>query len=192
MLYADPDERGRYAVWQNINAPGYFPTGTSTNVFMVTAVDDFARRNERLSDSEIQAEVMKVLREVYGDDISEPVDIVVPRWEADPFFRGSYSNWPLGSLDQHHENLRKPLGGGRLHFSGEAMSVDSFGYVQGAWDEGLATAALVAKCLLHNDCPATEVYEALLTCPQQETTLTRRERKKSGGRSPARRHGHLV
>lgn len=158
---------------------------------MVTAIDNLARRNEELSDEEIQEETFAVLQEIYGPDIPSPADILVPRWSLDPLYRGSYSNWPLGALDQHHENLRKPVGSGKLHFSGEAMSEEYFGYVQGAWDEGLKTAAVIGACLNDSDCPATEVYEALTTCEQAETQLRKRDGKptKRKGGMARRRHG---
>lgn len=191
-MYADPDKRGRYVVWQNVNAPGYFPQGTSNNVIMVTATGDFGRRNELLSDGEIIEETLGVLREMYGADVPAPLDIVVPRWTVDPLFRGSYSNWPLGALDQHHSNLGQPLGGGEswLYFSGEATSAEAFGYVQGAWDQGLKAADAIAACLA-GDCPDATVYEAVTTCEQTETTFTRRSvgRRTRGG--APRRHAIL-
>jgi polyamine oxidase len=164
---------------------------------MVTAIDTFAKRNEELSDGEIQQETFAVLQEIYGPSIPPPVDILVPRWSQDPLFRGSYSNWPLGALDQHHENLRMPIGSGagqsaQLHFSGEAMSEEYFGYVQGAWDEGLNTAAVIGGCLRDNDCRGPEVYEALTTCEQAETLLRKRDgkaRKRKGGMARRRHSG---
>lgn len=192
-MYADPDKRGRYTVWQNMNAPGYLPQGTEQNVIMVTTTGDFARRNEHLSDAEITDEVVAVLREMY-DDVPDPIDIVVPRWSIDPLYRGTYSNWPLGAFDQHHGNLGQSIGGGQswLHFSGEATSVEAFGYVQGAWEQGVLAADAVAACLGGN-CPNATVYEAVRTCEQQETTVMRRglgNKRPTRGGSP-RRHAVL-
>ncbi|CAK9780397.1 amine oxidase [Cutaneotrichosporon oleaginosum] len=193
IMYSDPDERGRYMVWQNINAPGYFPPGAN-NVLMVTATGAFGRRNEQMSDEEIVEEALVVLREMYGD-VPAPLDALVPRWTLDPLFRGSYSNWPLGALDQHHSNLGQPLGGAQswLHFSGEATSADSFGYVQGAWDQGIRTAEAIVACFA-GDCPDATVYEAVTTCEQDETTMSRRSVRGAGGRKRGgapRRHAIL-
>jgi polyamine oxidase len=176
MMYADPDQRGRYTVWQNINAPGFFPQGTTANLVMVTAIDDFARRNEKLTDDEVKKEVYQILKEMYGNDIPKPTDILVPRWTLDPLYRGTYSNWPIGATDQHHDNLGAPVGSGNtwLHFSGEAMSAELFGYVQGAWDEGLNAATTVAACL-GGKCPTVDVFEAVTTCAQTATEFTRRD-----------------
>lgn len=154
---------------------------------MVTAVDQLARTFELLPDEEIQASAMKVLREMFGDDIPDPDDIVVPRWNSDPLYRGSYSNWPLGVLDQHHENLRQPVGDGRIMFTGEAMSPDAFGYVQGAWTQGQETAQRIGQCLSGGDCPQAEVYETLKTCNQAATDETLLRSR--GVSRMAKRHG---
>lgn len=169
-MYADK-ERGRYTVWQNVNA--FFPANTTAQVIMVTAIDAFARRNEDEDDATIQAEAVDVLRKMYGADVPEPLDIVIPRWHSDPLFRGSYSNWPLGVLDEHHSNLGQPvvLGEARLHFAGEATSYEMFGYVNGAWDSGLRTAAAIAECVHGPKCPDAPVYETLKTCEQVAEAL---------------------
>jgi len=111
---------------------------------------------------------------MYGDDIPEPLDILIPRWDQDPLFRGSYSNWPLGELDQNHDNLRQPVGENKVFFTGEAYSKEMFGYVQGAWEEGKQTGAKIASCLKGNGCPNGFAFESIKTCSQQQTSLKRR------------------
>lgn len=137
---------------------------------MVTAVDALAREFENLSDDDIVEQAMVVLREMYGSSIPPPTSVVVPRWTLDPLYRGSYSNWPIGVLDQHHSNLRQPVGQDRVWFTGEAMSEEAFGYVQGAWNEGKATAQSVGSCLTAGECLGARVYPALKTCEQEVAT----------------------
>lgn len=176
-------------------SPSRSPQNTTQNLIMVTAIDDFARRNELLSDDEIKDEVFQVLQDMYGYNIPKPTDILVPRWTLDPLYRGSYSNWPIGALDQHHENLGQPVGHGKtwLHFTGEAMSEEMFGYVQGAWDEGLNTAGEVAECLA-GKCPKDVVYEALKLCTQKSSTISKRHGGEGlqGKRMQARRGGRAT
>jgi polyamine oxidase len=178
-MYVDPNEQGRYQVWQNVNAPGYFPTGTKQNVIMVTAIDKFARRNEMLSDEQIKKEVYAILQEMYGQNIPPIRDIAVPRWTIDPLYRGSYSNWPLGAVDEHHLNLGKPVGAMKswIHFTGEALSAEAFGYVQGAWDEAHKTANTIAQCL-SSKCPMVEIYESIKVCPQKPTQQFKRNARR--------------
>ena len=45
---------------------------------------------------EIQDEAMAVLRKLFGQNIPDPIDILVPILHNDPLFRGAYSTWPVG------------------------------------------------------------------------------------------------
>ncbi|KAI7871260.1 hypothetical protein BDF14DRAFT_1993399 [Spinellus fusiger] len=155
-LYADPVERGRYAVWQNLNAPGYLKGGPSTNVLFVTVTQEESYAVEAMTDAEVQAEIMEVLRSMYGPKIPEPTSILFPRWHSNPLFRGSYSNWPIGELSEHHANMKAPLQN-RLFFAGEAMSTNYFGFLQGAWFSGAETGDAVAQCI-KGRCPRSPYY----------------------------------
>lgn len=177
--YSDPEVRGRYPVWQNLNAPGFFNGSTEGYVMFNTHVDAEARRTGRLEDKDVQDEAMIKLREIYGNDIPEPLDILVPRWDQDPLFMGSYSNWPLGELDQHHWNLKQPVGGNKVYFTGESNSREMFGYVQGAWEDGKETAVRLAGCLKGTHCPASFVYDEIKTCQQAKALEQRRMAKRA-------------
>ncbi|KAI8075250.1 hypothetical protein BC940DRAFT_230456 [Gongronella butleri] len=157
-VYANPT-RGLHSVWQNMNAKGYFPTGTKDNVFMVTVTQDYSYHVESMTDEQVKAEVMAVLRKMYGNHIPEATDIVVPRWHSNPLFRGSYSNWPIGELDQHHVNMQAPLHN-RVFFAGEAMSKRYYGFLQGAWTTGAETASTINQCL-KKKCPKAFYYPKL-------------------------------
>jgi polyamine oxidase len=176
--YADPEVRGRYPVWQNLNAPGFFNGSSEGYVFFNTHVDAEARRVGRMEDADVIDEAMIKLREIYGDDIPEPLDILVPRWDQDPLFMGSYSNWPLGQLDQHHWNLKQPVGNNKVWFTGESNSREMFGYVQGAWEDGKETAVKVAGCLTGVNCPSSLVYEDIKTCTQASELELRKAKAK--------------
>ncbi|XP_066283771.1 uncharacterized protein [Branchiostoma lanceolatum] len=156
------ERRGYYTVWQNMESPGVFPEGT--NILLVTVVDDEARRVEAQSDEATQAEVMAVLRNMYGADIPDPTDILVPRWEQDPFFRGSYANWGVGIDDEELRKLQAPVAG-RLFFAGDGTG-PHFGYLHGAFFEGARVAGAIATCL--GGGPCEEGYQPPrrgCTCP---------------------------
>ncbi|KAI9033831.1 amine oxidase [Phycomyces nitens] len=155
-VYADPDRRGYYAAWQNLNAPGFLPKGTDTNIFFVTVTQEQSYTVESMEDSEVQAEIMEVLKKMYGNDIPEPTEIFIPRWHSNPLFRGSYSNWPIGELEEHHVNMRAPINN-RVFFAGEAMSEDYFGFLQGAWFSGAEVGDNVAQCI-KGRCPPAPYY----------------------------------
>ncbi|RDL37527.1 Amine oxidase [Venustampulla echinocandica] len=125
FLYADPIERGWYPVWQSLSAPGFIPR---SGIFFVTVVYAQSYRAEHQSDDATKAEVMAALRNMFGNDIPEPLDFMYPRWSIEPWAYGSYSNWPPGLSLETHQNLRANVE--RLWFAGEATSVEYFGFLQ--------------------------------------------------------------
>ncbi|KAF7727715.1 hypothetical protein EC973_007272 [Apophysomyces ossiformis] len=163
-VYASPkSETGsRYIVWQNLNAPGYL--GELEHMLMVTTTYKDSERIEHMTDSDIQREIVQVLRNMFGQDIPEPSAILVPRWHSNPLFRGSYSNWPIGAFEKHHQNLRAPLGEvPRLWFAGEATSEQQYGFLHGAWLEGISVAEKVAGCIIHK-CSVPSFDEYVTGC----------------------------
>ncbi|KAF9814640.1 hypothetical protein IEO21_05003 [Rhodonia placenta] len=147
-LYADTT-RGRYPVWQNMNLTNFFP---GSGVVFVTVTGEYSVRIEALSDEEVQAEVLEVLRAMYpGTTIPEPTAFYFPRWHSNPLFRGSYSNWPPSFFSGHHENLRATVEQ-RLWFAGEATSIKYFGFLHGAYYEGLDVATDLALCIQAGGC----------------------------------------
>ena len=98
---------------------------------------------EAQTDEAILASGMAVLRGIYRAGIPDPTTYVVTRWAADPFARGSYSYYRLGSSPTDRTNLQAPVGG-RLFFSGEHVSPAYFGTVAGAFLDGQRAASAVA------------------------------------------------
>ncbi|KAG0168652.1 hypothetical protein DFQ28_004578 [Apophysomyces sp. BC1034] len=158
-VYADPGRRGYFNAWQNLNAKGFYPKNTTTNIFFVTVTQDQSYDVESMTDKEVQDEIMVVLRSMYGDHVPEPTEFLFPRWHSNPLFRGTYSNWPIGELGQHHVNMKAPLNN-RLFFAGEAMHNEEFGFLQGAWLSGEETAANVAQCIKKR-CPRAEYFPVI-------------------------------
>ncbi|KAG2091616.1 hypothetical protein BD769DRAFT_1616260 [Suillus cothurnatus] len=142
-VYADK-ERGRYPIWQSLDHVKFFP---GSGLVFVTVTGDFSLRIESMQDSDVQEEVMEVLRAMYPNTaVPDPVAFHFKRWNADPLFRGSYSNWPPSFLPGHSENLRATVDK-RLWFAGEATSLKYFGFLHGAYFEGLDAGEGIAKCV---------------------------------------------
>jgi polyamine oxidase len=158
MLYADPDERGYFPVWQPLDTPGFFE---GSGILFATITGDQAYHAEHQTDEELQAEFVGVLRDMYGQDkVPEPVEFVFPRWTRDPLFRGTFTNWGAGVTVLQQENMRAPVGGeldseATLWFAGEHTSRKYFGYLHGAFWEGKLAAAHLADCVLRK-CIASE------------------------------------
>ena len=131
--------RGRYPFMQpvGIQYPG------SPNILTFTVVDSEAKRLSLLNPNKTKEEIMKVLREWYGNNISNATDILVPSWYNDPLYRGMYTNAHLGFTKANQINLGQPEG--NLYFSGEGTSISFNGYMHGGYCSGLTTADAILK-----------------------------------------------
>ncbi|KAL2634582.1 hypothetical protein R1flu_006061 [Riccia fluitans] len=144
FLYAD-DSRGYYPVWQHLEReyPG-------SNVIFVTVTDDESRRIEQQSNNETLAEIMDVLRSMFGPDVPEAEEILVPRWWSDRLYKGTFSNWPIGVTHHEFAQLQAPID--RLYFAGEHTSALYNGYIHGAYFSGIDAGKAVVKCLKKGKC----------------------------------------
>ncbi|XP_022770109.1 polyamine oxidase 1-like [Durio zibethinus] len=131
FIYAH-ERRGYYTFWQHMeNAyPG-------SNILVVTLTNGESKRVEAQSDEETLKEAMGVLRDMFGPDIPNATDILVPRWWNNRFQRGSYSNYPIISNNQVVNDIKAPVG--RIFFTGEHTSERFNGYVHGGYLAGIDT-----------------------------------------------------
>merc|ERR1712142_282208 len=147
IMYVDPHIRGKYQVWQNLEARGkYYPKGT--NILLCTVVGEFYDIVQTKSKEEELAELYTVLKDMYGDEAVMPEDILIPDWHTNPLFFGSYSNWPIGVSKTVYDNLDAPIG--RFYMAGEACM--SNGYLHGALQSGQKTAGDLFNCMMKNHC----------------------------------------
>ncbi|KAJ7949215.1 putative Polyamine oxidase [Quillaja saponaria] len=131
FIYAH-ERRGHYTFWQHMeNAyPG-------SNILVVTLTNGESKRVEAQSDEETLKEAMGVLRDMFGPNIPNANDILVPRWWNNRFQRGSYSNYPIISNNKVVHNIKAPVG--RIFFTGEHTSENFNGYVHGGYLAGIDT-----------------------------------------------------
>ncbi|KAG1722008.1 flavin-containing amine oxidoreductase-domain containing protein [Suillus lakei] len=157
-IYADK-ERGRYLIWQSLDHVNFFP---GSGLVFVTVTGDLSLRIEGMEDSDVQEEVMEVLGAMYPNTtVPDPVAFHFKRWHADSLFRGSYSNWPPSFVPGHSENLRA-LVDKRLWFAGEATSLKYFGFLHGAYFEGLNAGEEIAKCVEGPGCVGRQHLNSVL------------------------------
>ncbi|GKU88607.1 hypothetical protein SLEP1_g2850 [Rubroshorea leprosula] len=131
FIYAH-ERRGYFTFWQHMeNAyPG-------SNILVVTLTNEESKRVEAQPDAETLKEAMGVLRDMFGPDIPDAIDIIVPRWWNNRFQRGSYSNYPIISNDQVVQDMKAPVG--CIFFTGEHTSERFNGYVHGGYLAGIET-----------------------------------------------------
>ncbi|OJA10343.1 hypothetical protein AZE42_10647, partial [Rhizopogon vesiculosus] len=69
-IYADK-QRGRYPIWQSLDVVNFLP---GSGIVFVTVTGDFSLRIEGMEDSDVQNEVMEVLRAMYPNTtVPDPV-----------------------------------------------------------------------------------------------------------------------
>ncbi|MBV1777253.1 FAD-dependent oxidoreductase [Burkholderiaceae bacterium DAT-1] len=125
---------GRWAEWVSFVRPSGQPILLGFNAAA------FGKQIEAWSDKEIVDSAMAALRTMYGNNIPNPTDWSITRWNADPYSRGSYSCNVLGSTPQMRTDLASNVGG-RLFFAGEATEKQYFQTVHGAYQSGLRAAS---------------------------------------------------
>ncbi|KAI3874757.1 hypothetical protein MKW98_019330 [Papaver atlanticum] len=139
FIYAH-EKRGYYTIWQQLE--NEYP---GANCLLVTVTDDESRRIEQQPDSETKAEIMEVLRNMFGKNIPDATDILVPKWWSDRFYKGTFSNWPIGvtrlSTIRLGYVIHAPVG--RVYFIGEHTSEHYNGYVHGAYLAGIDSANIL-------------------------------------------------
>jgi len=145
VLFADPARRGYYAVWQDMESHGkFFPT--KSNILMVTLVQQDSRRVELQSKADTIAELQAALKRMYGPHIPEPLDILIPKWQSNEFFRGSWSNIAIGTTTKDFDSMQRPVG--NLYFAGEATDADYNGFVLGGYHSGEAVGKRILRDML--------------------------------------------
>ena len=120
------DDRGYY--------PVYIHDRHHPNIITVDVTRDLALDVEKQEPNKTQDEIMKILREMYGNNIPDPQHIVVSNWSNDPFFRGVWTAFDVGTPLDIIDELLSPVG--RLYFAGECLNRSHYGYTHGAYGSG--------------------------------------------------------
>ncbi|KAI3850669.1 hypothetical protein MKW98_030729 [Papaver atlanticum] len=128
FIYAH-EKRGYYPIWQQLE--NQYP---GANCLLVTQQPESATK----------AEIMEVLRNMFGKNIPDATDILIPKWWSDRFYKGTFSNWPIGVTRYEYDQIRAPVG--RVYFTGEHTSEHYNGYVHGAYLAGIDSANILIKC----------------------------------------------
>ena len=137
FIYRVSKDRGYYPVMQPLGSTISKILPSNANILLFFLTEDHALRVSKQPKNITQMQIMEILREIYGNNIPEPEDILVSSWIADPLFRGMFTNVSPGVTDEMYEVAAKPIG--NLHFSGEGTCRKYFGTVVGAYVSGIAT-----------------------------------------------------
>ncbi len=128
--------RGRFADMLNLVPIHDAP------VLTLVASGDYAERVDAMDEAALRADIMAVLRDMFGARVREPKAIARHVWSRDPFALGAYSFPAVGAVPDQHEALAVAASP-RLSLAGEHTSAAYFGTVHGALVSGLSAAEAI-------------------------------------------------
>ncbi|CAF1289128.1 unnamed protein product [Didymodactylos carnosus] len=106
-----------------------------------------ARELEQQSDEEIVGQVVISLRRIYPL-MTDPTKWLVTRWGCDPFSRGSYASFHVGTDVEILKELARESHDGLVQWAGEHTNYDgSIGYVDSGFESGQREARRIQKKL---------------------------------------------
>lgn len=126
-------EKGRWNYWLN------YRTFSNENILLGLSVGAYAPVADRMSDAEQIADGMDVLRSVWGDAVTEPVQVLSTHWATDPHSLGAYAYIRPGGRASQCDDLADPIED-RLFLCGEHTIFDYKGTIHGAYMTGLIAA----------------------------------------------------
>ena len=97
-----------------------------------------------LQDSAItKQQICEVLTRIYGDRVTEPLDIFQHDYASNPYFYGNLETQLVGVTRQTFADYAAPVG--RLYFSGAGTHVTNTSNLQGAYYSGIDTANAILE-----------------------------------------------
>jgi monoamine oxidase len=119
-----------------VNVKKFHP---NVNALMTFAYADYARQTETMSDAQIINEIMAHLKDIYGNSIPNPTNILRTKWQTNENSFGAYSFTQVGTEMQHFDDLAEEVSD-KLFFAGEHTHVDYFSTAHGAYLSGIREA----------------------------------------------------
>ncbi|MBP7185046.1 MAG: FAD-dependent oxidoreductase [Saprospiraceae bacterium] len=129
-----PEMKDKYNYFVNVKK--YHP---DKNALMTFAYADYARLTETMNDAEVIEDIMSHLKDMYGQNIPYPTNMLRTKWNSDENCLGSYSYTAIESEMRHFDDLAEEVNN-KLFFAGEHTEIDYFSTVHGAYMSGLREA----------------------------------------------------
>lgn len=126
-----------------VNVKKFHPT---TNALMTFAYADYARQTETMTDAQVIDEIMLHLKDMYGNSIPNPTNLLRTKWQTNENSFGAYSYTAVGTEMEHFEQLAEEVND-KLFFAGEHTNVDYFSTAHGAYLSGLREADKIIDLL---------------------------------------------
>ena len=115
---------------------------------MGISVGDYALIADQMNEKEMKNDAMNVLRDVWGQNIPDPTDILTTRWSKEENILGAYSYPSPGSTPRDYKVLSTPVNG-KLFFCGEHTNFDYSATTHGAYLSGIRVVKDIEKAILN-------------------------------------------
>ena len=129
-----PETRDKFNYFVNVNK--FHP---SVNRLMTFAYSNYARQTEAMTDAQIIDEIMLHLKDIYGNSIPNPTNMLRTKWQTNENSYGAYSFTQVGTEMRHFDDLAEEVND-RLFFAGEHTEADYFSTAHGAYLSGIREA----------------------------------------------------
>nr|XP_039255566.1 spermine oxidase-like [Styela clava] len=127
----------------------YKITSYKTNFLMLWITKMTSNRIRNIPESQLKLTVTNLLRRFLNNPkLSGPDDIITTEWQRDKNFLGTYSYPTIGQMSSHQKKVREPLyvdETPRVFFAGEALSVNRYSTVDGAFSTGKSEGERILK-----------------------------------------------
>jgi monoamine oxidase len=111
----------------------------SANALMTFAYADYARQTETMTDAQIINEIMLHLKDIYGNNIPAPTNMLRTKWQSNEHAFGAYSYTAVGTEMRHFDDLAANISK-KVFFAGEHTHADYFSTAHGAYLSGIRAA----------------------------------------------------
>ena len=132
------EETGRWPLWLN------YKTFSEENILLGFCFGDYALFADKMSDQNLLNDALKVLSNVWKDDVSDVAAIMRTNWLGDPLSFGAYSFPKPDNSEEDFEIFSEPLKG-RVFFCGEHTNLRFLANTHGALMSGMRVANQISK-----------------------------------------------
>lgn len=129
-----PEIRDKFNYFVNVKK--FHPT---VNALMTFAYADYARQTETMTDSQVIDTIMLHLKDIYGNNIPNPTNMLRTKWQTNENSFGAYSYTAVGTEMRHFDDLAEDVNN-KLFFAGEHTEADYFSTAHGAYLSGIREA----------------------------------------------------
>ena len=111
----------------------------SVNALMTFAYANYARQTETMTDTQVIDEIMSHLKDIYGNKIPNPTNMLRTKWQSNANSFGAYSYTAVGTEMQHFDDLASEINN-KVFFAGEHTEIEYFSTAHGAYISGIREA----------------------------------------------------